>query len=220
MNAVRVVLLVFFIGISVSFQPGGLRAETRTIATGDKFPNLSFRDILSKGDRAYLGTGEKRTFSIKDMQGNLFVIEIFSTYCMSCPRNVPVLNTVYSTVKNDPKLSQRVRVLAVAIGNTANEAQSYKQEYKVLYPILTDFTFAFHKALGNPRVPFTVIVKRDARGKNIVVYTYPGVIESADSLLNEVQKLLRQEPAMNHPAAELRGILNLPSLEGRGLRGG
>jgi hypothetical protein len=26
--------------------------------------------------------------------------------------------------------------------------------------------------------------------------------------------------SMNHPAAELRGILNLPSLEGRGLRGG
>jgi thiol-disulfide isomerase/thioredoxin len=196
MNAIRLVLLVLFIGISASFQPGGLRAETMPIATGDTFPSLSFTDILPGGDRTYLGIGKKKTFSIKDMQGNLFVIEIFSTYCMTCPRNVPVLNAVYSTVKNDPKLSQKVSVLAVAIGNTANEAQSYKQEYKVLYPILTDFTFAFHKALGNPRVPFTIIVKRDAMGKDIVVYTYLGVIESAESILNEVQKLFRRKPAL------------------------
>ena len=114
---------------------------------------------------------------------------------MSCPRNVPVLNTVYSVVNNDPKLRQQVKVLAVAIGNTRNEAESYKQEYKVFYPVLTDFTFAFHKALGNPRVPYTIIAKKDARGKNIVVYTHMGVIESPDSLLNEVQKLLRQKPA-------------------------
>ncbi len=195
-NAIRVVLLVLFLGTSVSFPLGGARAETRPIAPGDNFPNLSFRDILSKGDRAYLGTGKKKLFSIKDMQGNLFIFEIFSTYCMTCPRNVPVLNTVYSMINNDPKLRQKVKVVAVAIGNTRNEAESYKQEYKVLYPVLTDFTFAFHKALGNPRVPYTIIVKRDARGKNTVVYTYMGVIESADSLLNEVQKLLRQKPAL------------------------
>jgi hypothetical protein len=56
---------------------------------------------------------------------------------------------------------------------------------------LTDFTFVFHKALGNPRVPFTIIVKKEAREKYIVIYTYLGVIESADSLLKEVKKLLR-----------------------------
>jgi len=191
MNAVRVVLLVFFIGISVSFPPGGVCAEMRPITPRDAFPNLSFRDIIPKGDKSYLGIGNKKTFSIKDMQGNVFIFEIFSTYCMSCPRNVPVLNTVYSSVNNDPKLRQQVKVLSVAIGNTRNEAESYKQEYKILYPVLTDFTFAFHKALGNPRVPYTIIAKRDARGKDIVVYTYLGVIESADSLLKEVRKLLR-----------------------------
>jgi thiol-disulfide isomerase/thioredoxin len=192
LNAIRVVLLALFIIISVSLPPGGVRAETRPIAPGDTFPNLSFRDILSKGDKSYLGIGKKKTFSIKDMQGTLFIFEIFSTYCMSCPRNVPVLNKVYSVVNNDPKLRQQVKVLTVAIGNTRNEAESYKQEHKVLYPVLTDFTFAFHKALGNPRVPYTIIAKKDARGKNIVVYTHMGVIESPDSLLNEVQKLLRQ----------------------------
>jgi hypothetical protein len=190
MNAVRVALLVFFIGISVSFASGGVCAEMRPIAPGDAFPNLSFRDVLPRVDMDYLGIGKKKTFSVKDMQGSIFIFEIFSTYCMTCPRNVPVINTVYSMVNNDPKLKQKVKVLSVAIGNTANEARSYKQEYKVLYPILTDFTFAFHKALGNPRVPFTIIVKREARGKDIVVYTYLGVIESADNLLKEVKKFL------------------------------
>jgi hypothetical protein len=39
-------------------------------------------------------------------------------------------------------------------------------------------------------------VKRDAMGKDIVVYTYLGVIESAESILNEVQKLFRRKPAL------------------------
>jgi hypothetical protein len=191
MNAVRVVLLVFFIGVSVSFPPGGVCAEIKPIVPGDAFPDLSFRDVLPKGDRSYLGIGRKKTFSVKDMQGSIFIFEIFSTYCMTCPRNVPVINTVYSMVNSDPKLKQKVKVLSVAIGNTTNEAENYKQEHKVLYPVLTDFTFIFHKVLGNPRVPFTIIVKREARGKDTVVYTYLGVIESADSLLKEVKKLLR-----------------------------
>jgi hypothetical protein len=191
MNAVRVVLLVFFIGISVSFSPGGLCAEMRPIAPGDAFPNLSFSDILPKEDKSYLGIEKKKVFSIKDMQCNVFIFEMFSTYCMSCPRNVPVINAVYSMVNNDPKLKREVKVLSVAIGNTANEAESYKKEHKVLYPVLTDFTFALHKALGNPRVPFTIIVRREARGKDVVIYTHMGVIESADSLLKEVKKVLR-----------------------------
>jgi len=192
MNAIRIVLLMFFIGISFSFPPGTVHGKTRPIAAGDNFPNISFKNILSKGGMDYLGIGKKKTFSIKDMQGDLFIFEIFSTYCMSCPKNVPVLNTVYSTVNNDPELRQKVKLVSVAIGNTENEAQSYKQEHNVLYPVLTDFTFAFHKALGNPRVPYTIIAKRDARGKNIVVYTHPGVIESAGSFLKEVRKLSKK----------------------------
>ena len=190
MKAIGVVLFLLFMLISVSF-PGGVGAEARPIARGDNFPNLDFRDTLSRADRAYLGIGKKKTFSIKDVKGDLFIFEIFSTYCMSCPRNVPVLNTVYSMVNNDPKLRQKVKVVSVAIGNTRNEAESYKRDYKVLYPMLTDFTFAVHKALGNPRVPYTIIAKRDARGKNVVVYTSLGVIESADGLLKQVRKLLR-----------------------------
>jgi len=192
MNAIRVVLLVLFVVMSVSLPLRGVHGETRPIARGENFPNLSFRDMLSKGDRAYLGIGRKKIFSIKDMQGNLFIFEIFSTYCMSCPRNVPVLNAVYSKVNGDPKLSQKVKVAAVAIGNTRNEAESFKQEYKVLYTVLTDFTFAFHKALGNPRVPYTIIVKRDVRGKNIVVYTHMGVIESPELIMTEVRDFLRR----------------------------
>ena len=192
MKAIRVLLLLLFIGTAVSFPSGG--AEARPISRGDGFPGLSFRDVMSKSDRAYLGVDGKKIFSIKDMQGTLFIIEIFNTYCIICPKNVPVLNAVYSMINSDAQLRHKVKVVSVATGNTINEAESYKKEYKVLYPMLTDFTFALHKALGNPRVPYTIIVKRHARGKYVVAYTCPGVIDSAESLLNEARKILRQEP--------------------------
>lgn len=165
-------------------------AETKPISSGARFPNLIFEDSLPREIQAYLGISRKINFSFKDMSGTLFLFEVFSTYCTSCPKNVPILNNVYSTVENDLTLRGKVKVIGIAIGNNQNEVESFKKEYKVLYPILTDSHFAAHEALGNPRVPYTISVKRD-KGKAIVMNTHQGVIESVNSIMNEVRDLLK-----------------------------
>ena len=113
------------------------------------------------------------------MKGTLFIFEVFSTYCLSCPKNIPILNTVYANTKNDPALKGKVKVMGIAVGNTENEIKQYNKEFKVSYPVLTDYSFAVHKALGNVRVPFTIFVKKDVRGRCVVVATHQGVYDSA-----------------------------------------
>lgn len=175
---------------SVFLLLGLVFADTSPIGKGTQFPNLTFKDSVSKEVQAYLGTSRKKSFSFNNIRGTLFVIEVFSTYCLSCPRNIPILNKVYSTVENDPKLKGTVKVFSIAVGNNQNEVKNYKKEHKVLYPVLTDLNFDAHKALGNPRVPYTIFVKRDAKGKNIVVYTHQNVLETADIIMNQVRNFL------------------------------
>ena len=153
----------------------------------DSLLSLKFKDILSVEEQKYLGIVRIKPFSLKDIQGTLYVIEVFSTYCTSCPRDVPLINEVYSFVRNDPGLRENVRVFSIAIGNNRTEAENYKKEMKILYPILTDYDFAAHKALGNPRVPYTLIVRKTAKGRCTVEYSHQGVLTSADLIQNELK---------------------------------
>jgi hypothetical protein len=166
-------------------------AEAKPIAKDALFPNVTFTDALTKDSRAYLGIPWKKKFSLKDMKGTLFVIEVFSTYCLSCPKNIPVLNATYASTKNDPALKGNVRVIGIAVGNTASEMQQYNREFKVSYPVLTDYSFTAHKALGNVRVPFTIFVKRDIKGRCVVVATHQGVYDTADEVMKTLQAMLR-----------------------------
>ena len=187
-------LLVHFLWITsllVSIFLGYALAEIKPIGKGAKFPALTFKDSLFSETQTYLGIPRKTSFSIKDINGSLLIIELFSTYCTSCPKNIPALNAVYSNIENDPKLKGKVKVVGIAFGNNQNEVKWYMKEYKVLYPILTDLNFTAHKALGNPRVPYTIFVKKDVTGKGIVFNTHQGIIESVNSIMNEVRNLLK-----------------------------
>ena len=175
-------LTFFFLFLSQVF----VYAETKPIGRGARFPYVTFQDNLSKDERSYLGLSRKKDFSLKDIDGTLFLIEVFSTYCTSCPKNVPVLNDVYSAIRNDPGLKGKVKLFSIAVGNTGNEAESFKKEYKILYPVLTDIHFTAHKALGNPRVPYTILIRRTTKG-TIVVDTHQGVIDSTDALLRTIR---------------------------------
>jgi len=148
---------------------------------------LKFQDFFPSEEQKYLGIAGKKIFTLSDIQGTVFVIEVFSTYCTTCPRDVPVINEVYSSVKNDPGLRENVRIFSIAIGNNRTEAENYKKEQKILYPVLTDYDFAAHKALGNPRVPYTLILRKTVKGRCIIEYSHQGVLTSADLILDELK---------------------------------
>ena len=160
----------------------------KTMDKGSLLPVFTFQNTLSKEEKMYLGLSLKNKFSLKDIQGNLLIIEVFSTYCMSCPKNIPVLNEVYSAIENDPGLKGKVKIAGIAVGNTENEKQSYKKEYRIQYPVITDYHFKFHKIIGNPRVPYTIFVKRNPKGKNaIVFYTHQGILDSSKRIIGIIK---------------------------------
>jgi hypothetical protein len=177
-------ILFYFILVGVSL------AETKPLVKGQYLPNLSFTDSLPKEEQAYLGLTGGKKFSLKDIRCSVIIVEVFNTYCTSCPRNIPVINEVFSHTENDPKFKGRIKAIAIAAGNTREEIVAYKKTHSVLYPVLSDLNFTLHKALGNPRVPYTMLIKRTGQRKNKIIYTHQGVIDSPEQLLEIIGKYL------------------------------
>jgi hypothetical protein len=172
------------LGISLLFFLSGISsAATRPVGTRQYFPNFVFADTLSRDEQTYLEISARKNFSIKNIRSTVIIMEMFNTYCTICPRNVPVLNDLYSLIENDPKLRGKIKIISIAVGNTSAEITAYKKTHSIRYPILSDSNFALHRLLGDPRVPYTMLIKR-----NRIVHTHQGLLDSSESLLGPALK--------------------------------
>src|SRR4030043_1705140 len=175
-----------------------LRAETKAMGFAIPLPNLTFNETLSKKDQTYLGIPQKKNFSFKEIRGNLILIEFISTYCVSCQRQTPIFNELYSSIEKDPKLKGKVKMIGIAAGNNLIEVEIYKKEYKVPYPIISDPKFDAHTAIGSPRTPFAIWVRKDAQGRGLVVSTHPG-LTYLKSLVDETKVVYQYDLALLKP---------------------
>ncbi|MBM4324352.1 MAG: TlpA family protein disulfide reductase [Deltaproteobacteria bacterium] len=173
--------------------------ETKPMGFAIPFPDLRFSQSLSKGEQTYLGISRKREFSFREIKGDLILVELISTYCINCQRQAPIFTELHSLIEKDPALKGKVKMLGIAAGNNPEEAGVFKQVYQIPYPILSDPKFNIHMALGGPRTPFTIWVRKDAQGKGVVVSTHLGLTESADHVLAETRAVLQYNLALLKP---------------------
>jgi len=174
-------------------------AESKSVGFAIPFPDLTFAQVLFKDERAYLGIPQKKTFSFGNIRGNLILVEFISTYCVSCQRQTPILNELYSSIEKDPNLKGKVKIIGIASGNNLKEVETFKKEYEVPYPIFSDLKFDAHTAVGSPRTPFMIWVRKDAQGKGIVVSTHLGLIDSVRAVLDETRAVLQYDLALLKP---------------------
>ena len=183
-----------FLHLSYNF----LQAETKAVGFAIPFPDLTFTQVLSKAEQVYLGILQKKSFSFKEIRGHLVLIEFTNTYCVSCRRQTPIFNDLYSSIENEPGLKGKVKMIGVAAGNNLKEVEDYKKDYTVPYPIISDSKFDAHVAVGSPRTPFTIWVRKDAEGRGTVVSTHLGM-KGLKSLLDETKAVLQYDLALLKP---------------------
>jgi thiol-disulfide isomerase/thioredoxin len=187
---------IIFISLILSYSLSW--SETKPVGFAIPFPDLTFTQALSKREQVYLGIPQKKTFSLKEIRGNLILIEFISTYCVSCQRQAPIFNELYTSIENDPVLKGKVKMIAVAAGNNLKEVEDYKKEYKVPYPIIGDPKFDAHTAVGSPRTPFSIWVRKDTQGKGSVVNTHLGLMD-LKSAMGETKAVLQYNLALLKP---------------------
>jgi len=188
-------LLLGFLA-SVMFVNAAFPAETKAPGFGIPFPNLSFEQTPAKEDSVYLGVSPDKPFPFRDIRGDLILVEFLSVYCVNCLRQAPILNAFYSSIEKDKPLKGRVKTLGIAAGNNLREVDRFKKELNLAYPILPDPRFAAHTAVGSPRTPFSIWVRKERGGAGVVVSTHLGVMDSSAAAVKEARAVLQYDIAL------------------------
>jgi thiol-disulfide isomerase/thioredoxin len=192
------ICFIWVVFLSISPFCSLAQPETKPVGFAIPFPDLLFSQALSKEERTYLGIPEKKGFSLREIRGSLILVEFLSIYCVNCQRQAPIFNELYSFIEKDPRLRGKVKIVGVAAGNGLHEVEVYKKTFQVPYPILADPKFDAHTAVGSPRTPFTIWIRKDTQGRGIVVSTHLGMMD-LKSATEETKAVLQYNLALLKP---------------------
>ncbi|KPK94171.1 MAG: hypothetical protein AMJ94_02060 [Deltaproteobacteria bacterium SM23_61] len=195
-----VILWVSLLSVVLLFSPAGATKKGKIITAGDFFPEFSFPMTLSRGEVEYLGLPTKflgllkgDAFSLKDIQADVLVVEYMNKHCFSCQLQAPVMNQVFETVGKDPQLRGKVKFLAIGVGNTQTELDSFKAEKKIPFPMIPDSNFKAYEAIGDPgATPFTLIIRKSDSGM-VVARAKIGLTKAPGVFIKGIQDALRAD---------------------------
>jgi hypothetical protein len=82
-------------------------------------------------------------------------------------------------------LNKDVKLLGVALGDSAKRVEAFKKQFRAVYPIAPDEERKIGLALGNPGTPTMIICNKDGK----VLAMHGGLIENFDEFLKEIRDL-------------------------------
>lgn len=153
---------------------------------GDTLPALALPAPETQAQRTWLGIGAKPAFGVSDVAADLVMIEVIGVYCPICIEQAPTLRKLHARLTRDPALKGRVKLVALAAGATPEELAHARQEHKADYPMVADTDFANHKLLGEPKTPFTLLVRPDGT----VALAHLGKIQDESAFAARIKSLL------------------------------
>lgn len=140
-------------------------------------------------EKSYLGLSGGGNFKIPQIKANLVLIEIFSMYCPYCQADAPKINELYQLIENTMGLKNKIKMFGIGAGNTPFEVEVYKKTYKVPFPLFPDKDFVVHKAYGEPRTPYFIVVKINDDRSYQIVHTQLGEFPGAEKFLELMLKV-------------------------------
>lgn len=174
--------ILFFTACAVILTAGPAFAASAPKA-GDTLPELTMVVPPRQVDRDYLGlNATEGTFTLADLEYEAVLIEIVGVYCPFCHRQAPLFNQLHKRLERS-KLTDKVKMIALASGATDKEVGFLRTHSDYAYPVIRDEDFSVYETLGEPKTPFTVIV--DSEGT--VHRADLGVVED----VNELYSLLK-----------------------------
>lgn len=160
-----------------------LAAKDPIPAAGENLPELVFAAPEDPGQRQYLGLGYETTFTVKDVDARILIIEIFSMYCPYCQREAGNVNALYGKIAKNPKLKSAVKIMGIGAGNSDFEVDLFRKTYKIAFPLFSDGNFAMHAKLGEVRTPYFFAVLPKSGGGNRIIYSKLGTFGDPEAFL-------------------------------------
>ena len=109
-------------------------------------------------------TLEGKPFRLKELQGQVVLLNFWATYCIPCREEIPALNKLQSELE-----AQGLRIISATVDDTIDGVQSYQQEVvKFDYPVLVgnnDAKVKYEQAV----LPTTYLIDREGRIREKII---------------------------------------------------
>ena len=109
-------------------------------------------------------TLEGKPFRLKELQGQVVLLNFWATYCIPCREEIPALNQLQSELE-----AQGLRIVSATVDDTIEGVQSYQQEVvKFDYPVLVgnnDAKVKYEQAV----LPTTYLIDREGRIRDKII---------------------------------------------------
>ncbi len=155
---------------------------------GEQLPAINLPIPKGPDERSYLGLSGTGLFKIPLIRAKVVIIEIFSMYCPYCQKDAPGVNELYRLIENSAEIKDKIKLIGLGAGNSSYEVEVYKKKYGVPFPLFPDKDFVIHKAFGEVRTPYFMVVKINENGTHQIVHTQLGNYPGAESFLDVVLK--------------------------------
>ena len=156
---------------------------------GETLPAFNLPIPKNSIERSYLGISGDGFFKIPQIKAKVVIVEIYSMYCPYCQKDAPGINELYNLIEKNPDLKNKIKMIGIGAGNTSFEVETYKKTYQVPFPLFPDKDFAIHKACGEVRTPYFIVVKINDDGTHQIVHAQLGNYPGAEPFLEIVLKV-------------------------------
>ena len=155
---------------------------------GEVLPVMNLPTPKNPDERSYLGLSGSGLFKIPQIKAKVVIIEIFSMYCPYCQKDAPGVNELYRLIENNADIKNKIKLIGIGAGNSSYEVEVFKKTYNVPFPLFPDKDFTIHKACGEVRTPYFMVVKINEDGTHQIVHNQLGGYPGAEPFLELVLK--------------------------------
>ncbi len=142
----------------------------------------------SDADAAYLGLEEsKNAFRMDQIKAGVLVVEVFDMYCRFCQGMAPKVDEVYE-LNLHSGFATEVKMIGIGRMNTALEVATFKEKYKVKFPLFPDNDLSITKALQaqDEGTPHFIVIRMAPGDRVEVVHTFTGAFEDPKAFYDVV----------------------------------
>jgi thiol-disulfide isomerase/thioredoxin len=155
---------------------------------GEVLPVMNLPMPRNPVEKGYLGLSGDGFFKIPQIKANVVIVEIFSMYCPYCQKDAPGVNELYNLIENNSDLKNKIKLIGIGAGNSTYEVEVFKKTYTVPFPLFPDKDFTIHKACGEVRTPYFIVVKINDDKTHQIVHSQLGDYPGAEPFLELVLK--------------------------------
>jgi len=166
------------------FHP--MMAANKPPAIGGTLPQIRLPIPKDPGEKSYLGISGEGYFKVSQINASTVIIEIFSLYCPQCQASAPEVNALYQMIEQIPDLKDRIKMIGIGAGNSFLEVNTFKEKYKVPFPLFPDQDFKIHKDLGEVRTPYFIVIKIKKDRTTEIVLSQEGPFGEAETFLQKI----------------------------------